>query len=285
MRIASFLRHGGKALTMDPFKRLAIDLLSRQRNLKRAASLFRVVSRSLGLGGNLDFHQSGEAHFLGRYLASLRVDPVVLDVGANRGHYSLLVLAIKPNAKVIAFEPNPELASLLDGIGNPRLKVIHVACSDFDGEATLYTNGQEQGSGIATMLPESLDLHQVVKVVQHKVPALRLEGFLRQQGLERIDLLKIDTEGHELKVLAGLGTAIERRTIGCVQFEFNAAHALARTFLRDFQGVLAGYGFFRLTPHGMVDLGAYRPETWELFQQQNIVALLPEVLEGMRHGN
>jgi len=269
---------------MDPFKRLAIDFLSRQRNLKRAASLFQVASRSLGLGGNLDFHQSGEAYFLGRYLASLGIDPVVLDVGANRGHYALLVLEIKADAKVIAFEPNPELANLLDGIGNPRLKVVHAACSDFDGEATLYTNGQEQGSGIATMLPESLELHQVVKVVQHKVPAMRLDGFLRQQGLERVDLLKIDTEGHELKVLAGLGAAIERRAIDCVQFEFNAAHALARTFLRDFQGVLAGYDFFRLTPHGMVDLGAYRPETWELFQQQNVVALLPEALERMLKG-
>lgn len=269
---------------MDPLKRLAIKFLSHQRNLRRARSLFQIASRSLGLGGNPDLRESGEAYFLKRYLASVGAAPTILDVGANRGEYALAVLAIRPDARVIAFEPNPELADYLDGIGSPNLKVIHAACSDVNEKTTLYTNGKERGSGFATMLQETLELHRVSEVVRHSVSAIRLDGFLQREHIERVDLLKIDAEGHELKILAGLGTVIERHLIRCVQFEFNAAHAIGRTFLRDFQRLLAGYNFFRLTPRGMVDLGAYRPDTWELFMQQNIVALLPEVGQAILRG-
>jgi len=270
---------------MDPFKRLAINFLSRQRNLRRAQSLFQIASRSLGLGGSPDIRESGEVCFLNRYLASVPTAPVVFDVGANRGEYALASLSIRPDAQVVAFEPNPELAAALLKIASPNLKVVQAACADAEDEATLYTEARSAGSGFATLVPETLTLHGVREIAQHRVRTLRLDDFMRREGFSRVDLLKLDAEGYELKILSGLGPALAQHAIRCVQFEFNAGHALARTFLRDFQRVLSGYGLFRLTPYGMVPLGSYRPETWELYFQQNIVALLPEAEAAMARGS
>ena len=266
---------------MDPFKRLAIRILSRQVNHRHAARLFQIACRSLGLGGNPALSESGEVQFLDRYLGCLATAPVVFDVGANRGEYALAVLSIRPDARIIAFEPNPEIAELLRRITGPHLTVIHAACADAEGESVLYTDAQEPGSGLATLVPETLSLHPVRRVATHRVQTLRLDDFMRREGISTVDLLKIDAEGHELKIISGIRAALDRRAVRCVQFEFNAGHAVARTFLRDFQAALPGYRFFRLAPRGMVDLGPYRPENWELYFQQNIVALLPEAADAM----
>jgi FkbM family methyltransferase len=265
-----------------PLKHFAIQVLSRQRNLRRAASLFRIASRSLGLGGNPSLDESGETHFLSRYLPAITAAaPVVFDVGANRGEYALAVLSIRSDARVVAFEPNPELAEVLLGIDSPHLEIVRAACADAEGETILYSDAQESGSGFATLVPVTLSLHNVRRTAQYKVQALTLDNFMRRKDISTVDLLKIDAEGYELKILSGIAAALARRAIRCVQFEFNAGHALARVFLRDFLDVLPGYDFFRLAPHGLVALGAYRPETWELFFQQNIVALQPDAKAAM----
>jgi FkbM family methyltransferase len=261
---------------MDALKRLAIRFLSREHNLHRAATIFQIGSRSLGLGGNPSIYESGEVYFLRRYLSSLSASPLVFDIGANRGEYALAVLEIREDARVIAFEPNPELVETLARVSGPRLRVVNAACASRADEGVLYTDADFAGSGFATMEPDTLTLRPVAVIKQHKVKTLRLDDFVREEGVAGVDLLKIDAEGHELEILRGAKHALERGAIGCVQFEFNAGHALARTFLRDFQQALPSYRFFRLTPGGLLDLGVYRPEIWEVYLQQNIIALLPE---------
>lgn len=269
---------------MDPFKRLAIKFLSRPRHQHRAATVLQIASRSLGLGGNPTIEESGEAQFLRRYLTALGPSPVVFDVGANRGEYALAVQGIKPEARIVAFEPNPELAETLAPLSGPRLRVVNAACAAAAGESVLYTDAEAAGSGFATLASETLALRPVSAVAQHKVRTLRLDDFIRDEGIATVDLLKIDAEGHELEILRGARQALDRGAIAALQFEFNAGHALARVFLRDFKEALPAYRFFRLAPRGLVDLGAYRPETWEIFLQQNIIALLPEAERAMAGG-
>jgi FkbM family methyltransferase len=277
-------KSGYTVALMDPFKRLAIRLLSRSSNRHRAATVFQIASRSLGLGGNPTIYESGEVAFLRRYLGSLGPSPLVFDVGANRGEYALAVRDIRPEAHVVAFEPNPELVETLERISGTRLKVVNAACGAAEGESVLYTDADATGSGFATMERETLALRPVSAVAQHKVKTLRLDDFMRDEGIATVDLLKIDAEGHELQILHGARQALDRGAIACVQFEFNAGHALARVFLRDFKQALPGHRFFRLAPGGLVPLGAYRPETWEIYLQQNIVALLPEAEKAIGAG-
>jgi FkbM family methyltransferase len=131
----------------------------------------------------------------------LRPGDVFVDVGANIGYFSLLAASVVgPQGAVFAFEPDPDNYRLL--LANAklnqlaeRLTAIEAALSDADGEGRLYLSADNLGD------------HQLYAGDEHRrsVPIRLLRGgpFLADR-LARIDLLKIDTQGSEYQVIAGL---------------------------------------------------------------------------------
>lgn len=135
---------------------------------------------------------------------------VVFDVGATIGRTVARYLELFPNAMVYAFEPAPanvkkfkERLPKLTGFEHVHL--IPKAVLDLDGEASLN-------------LYESCDHHSIYKgtkafqtrerkpgriIETIVVPAVQLDTFCSKRCIRRIDVLKIDTEGAERKVLAG----------------------------------------------------------------------------------
>lgn len=98
-------------------------------------------------------------------------------------------------------------------------------------------------------------------------------------------MIKIDAEGHELKVLAGARRSIARGMIEAIHFEFNAMNITSRVFFRDFYDLLPGYRFYRMLPGGLAPLGDYDPVTCEILAYQNIVALRQDssLLQALGH--
>jgi hypothetical protein len=104
-----------------------------------------------------------------------------------------------------------------------------------------------------------------------------LDAYCLRNGVERIDLLKVDVEGHELAVLRGARRLFERGAIHRVLFEFGGTGIDSRVFLQDY------YYFF--TPMGMklhrlLRDGSLHPipqyeEFYEQFTYTNFVALSP----------
>jgi hypothetical protein len=99
-----------------------------------------------------------------------------------------------------------------------------------------------------------------------------VDKFCKEKGVDRIDLLKIDTEGCELQVLKGAQEMLSGGYIKVIQFEFGECNVFSRVFLRDFYEVLAGFRLFRLDSERLVPLPAYEP-TNEIFRFQNIIAI------------
>ena len=52
--------------------------------------------------------------------------------------------------------------------------------------------------------------------------------------LERLNLLKIDAEGNEYKILLGAKQALQANIIDVIQFEFNEMNVISRVFMKDF---------------------------------------------------
>jgi FkbM family methyltransferase len=121
---------------------------------------------------------------------------LAFDVGANIGQASK-VLA-QHFERVIAFEPCAETAAVLAGAVPANVTVMDVAVSDLVGLVDLDESAGAIGYG---MLTSGGHPRWGVTLGRRTVPALSLDAAVRRFG--RPDLVKVDTEGHELPVLEG----------------------------------------------------------------------------------
>lgn len=143
-------------------------------------------------------------------------DWVCLDVGANIGAIAVVLAHLCPAGRVHAFEAAPEnhahLVANLDANGASNAVAHHAALYDRDGTLTLhFTSSFAAGSFVSDAVDEG---------VAHEVPARRLDSWVAEEGLDRVDLVKLDVEGAEARVLDGATATIERHRPHLV-VEFN----------------------------------------------------------------
>ncbi len=123
----------------------------------------------------------------------------VVDVGANVGWYTFLAAQrVGPTGRVLAFEPEPEnfalLSESLRDNPRPQVRVWAEAVSDHDGEETLFLSD------------EAASFHSTARHVGTRsltVRSLRIDTVVHDLALPSVDVLKIDVEGGEPKVLRG----------------------------------------------------------------------------------
>lgn len=135
---------------------------------------------------------------------------VTLDIGAHIGFYSLLAAHANPEGEVYAFEPMPVTFERLErNVELNRLKNVHCirkAVGDAPGEADIFFEGDLSSGATLSKEIKSL-IPSLNKIV---VPVITLDSFIEEQGLEHLDLVKIDTETTEEQVLRGMSRALER---------------------------------------------------------------------------
>jgi len=130
-------------------------------------------------------------------------NPTIFDVGANTGFYTLAVLAATPDAEVHAFEPVQHIARALSEnvSANGFSRQVHIracAVTEQSGHAALHIPDQTWGN--ATL---SVDGFRGLEGHLEQVAAVALDDYASDRGLDHLDLLKIDVEGHEDAVLTG----------------------------------------------------------------------------------
>jgi len=172
---------------------------------------------------DLDWSFSRRYFFYGRYPLDslplliaqwLRPGDVFVDIGAHWGIYTLAgCRAVGPRGTVIAIEPNPASASIVEahvtinGIRHCRLH--RVGLSAEPGELSLAMPSNTDSSWY-TFRP----LENTAQSV--KVPVVRAETLLRELPVDANILVKIDTEGFEHQVLRGFGEILDRPRIAFV---------------------------------------------------------------------
>jgi FkbM family methyltransferase len=126
-----------------------------------------------------------------------RPDPFILDCGSNIGMSILYFKQRYPRARIIGFEPDPDIVPFLESnIAGNNLKDVRwvqAALSGDAGKKILYSDGV-CGSGLA----ETLTLERSHDWKQYEVPCMRLRDYLT----EPVDFLKMNIEGAEFEVLA-----------------------------------------------------------------------------------
>jgi FkbM family methyltransferase len=139
---------------------------------------------------------------------------IVFDIGANVGYYSVLFAKQAPNTKVIAFEPFSKQLNLLKQ--NIRINKLLNICpyklivSDQEKRQKIYYSG-DKNTGASS-------LHQITSIFE-TVESITLDKFCDQKKVAKIDLIKIDVEGHELNVLRGMSKLLSQKRIKHVFIE------------------------------------------------------------------
>jgi len=140
----------------------------------------------------------------------LRPGAFVIDAGANFGHYALLSAnAVGEQGLVVAFEPDPATFALLASnaglLSAANLVVEQAGLSDQTGSIALAVDARNPGGH--SFARENVDTfgHSV------DVPVFRLDDFVVERGMNRrVDLVKIDVQGFEWKMICGAQETLKR---------------------------------------------------------------------------
>ncbi len=138
-------------------------------------------------------------------LRQLQVDGII-DVGANRGQFSLACSIALPRVPVVAFEPIPVEASTFRRVhcGNSHVRLIESALGETPGTATLHLSQSADSSSLLPIGRRQTDLFQnTVEVGTIEVPVQRMDDLCEYWPAKRRQLLKLDVQGFELNVLKG----------------------------------------------------------------------------------
>ncbi|HAZ61555.1 MAG TPA: hypothetical protein DCY89_08290 [Gammaproteobacteria bacterium] len=224
---------------------------------------------SMSSAARLPCHRTGEQLALEQVLAAGRTDEtlVILDVGANLGHYAALCVSrIASRAvpyELHCFEPSSGTADALEISlrGNPHVQVHRTGMGRAPGEATLYAPWATCGAAssnpeLGTLFPGGYS--GAIEEEPFRIDTV--DDFLVRHNIQSVHLLKIDVEGMEFDVIEGARKSIAAGQIRFIQFEISGATMLNRFYLRDFWRELSDRYTFHLVMHqGLKLIPDYTP--------------------------
>lgn len=183
---------------------------------------------------------SYEPHVAAAFEKLLAHGDYVVDVGANIGFFSLLAAhLVGPSGSVLAIEPNPRNARLLEmsrrANGFENITILQVAASDRLGLLALYSGGS---NGTTAPTPESgADLLSATSVA-----ALPLDRLVDTD--RKVSLIKLDVEGAEGLALRGAGALLSRDRPHVVsEFNPDAIWQCSGMTPQEYLGLLTGQGY------------------------------------------
>lgn len=135
----------------------------------------------------------------------LPVNPAIIDCGAHTGKDSVELANLFPLGQVHAFEAAPEIFEILKRRKTRRnnLNFHNLALADTDGEMDFYiSEGKSDGSSSLLRPKTHLTDHPDTFFRKSvKVPTITLDNWAEKNQIQKIDLLWLDMQGYELKML------------------------------------------------------------------------------------
>lgn len=134
----------------------------------------------------------------------------IIDVGANVGYHSLILSKFTgEKGRVFSFEPESKNIKILDGnikLNNfKNIKIITKAASNFNGTIKLFlSNSDNLGVHSTVYIPENVSQNFT------EIEAVKLDDFVVEENIDKVDFVKVDVEGAETDVLAGMDKILKK---------------------------------------------------------------------------
>jgi len=182
----------------------------------------------------------------------------MIDVGANVGE---TILEFNKNFeinKIYSIEPNLKTFQEIKKKNFKNVEIFNFAASDVEGEDKLKIGYLSSMSTINEINYDSFYTKVksfIIWIISRKfsiykneitIKKRRLDNFIRTQGVEEVDLIKIDTEGHEFNVIKGLGDYITNVKI--ILFEYHEDNSIIKNYtIKDINNYFFSKNFVRLS--------------------------------------
>jgi FkbM family methyltransferase len=204
---------------------------------------------------NCNFKTNGEEKFINDFFSVYRNSKMIIfDIGGNIGNYSEIILKkckeYKIDYTIHIFEPTKSCFSILnEKFGtNKSIIVNNFGLSNVNTKTSIYYD--KENSGLASLYRRNLKAYNIQLDKSEMVDLKRMEDYINERKIPRIDFLKIDIEGHELFAFKGFGPYLSSKFITAIQFEYGGANLDSHTSLREIYDLLKKRGFeiFKIMP-------------------------------------
>lgn len=194
---------------------------------------------------------------------------LIIDVGSNKGQTIDFFLQINPQCIIYGFEPNVSLYQKLTKKYkyNSNIKIFNLGISEISGKKLFFENIFDYTSSFEELNHDSKYLKRKANILgvssqeliktSYQVDTTTLSDFINNYIQQPIDILKIDTEGHEFSCLKGLFKTTLNKPIKYIQLENHNddmyANKISFSKIKD---LLEGHGFYqdKTVRHGFGDL-------------------------------
>ncbi len=130
----------------------------------------------------------------------LQENPIIVDIGANAGFFTIFAASVFKGARVLAYEPIPsnfaQLKRNKDVNPDADITVFNEAVSGSTGFITLAYDPEDSFTTSASIIERNDGQDGRIEV-----PSIDITGLFEKMGIEKCDLIKIDCEGAEYEIL------------------------------------------------------------------------------------
>jgi len=132
----------------------------------------------------------------------------LIDVGSNKGQFSLLARKHFPNIEIYSFEPiNEEIKKQKKILGNNKITYYNFALGSRNKLSSFYITNRKDSSSLLKPIESTNKNYNLNEIRNIKVN--RLDKILEPHKIKRPSLLKLDVQGYELEVLKGSSKLLE----------------------------------------------------------------------------
>jgi len=220
----------------------AIKDLSHTRTIHSRGLTFKLITDSWITKYRARTFNEKEPEMLDWLDQNLLDEDVFFDIGANIGIYSIYAAMRRPNAKVIAFEPEYSnlhefKKNILKNKLTENILIYSIALDKSSGISHLHIQDETPGAALATVSSDNLKVTATGHPIIWKegVAAMKIDDFSKNIGIKPT-MIKIDVDGNELSILKGGKETLSNQILKTIFIEVDNKK-------RGCEEILVDYGF------------------------------------------
>jgi FkbM family methyltransferase len=181
--------------------------------------IYNFIKKYLHININIKFKKN--LSFDEIYKKYIKTNPVIIDVGANEGQSIKRFNLIFDNCIVHSFEPITKCFNqMIKDFPDKRFIKNNYALSDKNANKEFFINKSSVTSGFNRINKNYDEKNEKNKIKNSiKIKTITLDAYIKFNKIKKIDILKIDTQGHELNVLIGAKKSLKKNMINFIEVE------------------------------------------------------------------